>query len=51
MNAELIFASPRIIKNVVKNLMQFHIYDFSECTVLTLEKNGLFKPYPDLQDY
>jgi predicted acetyltransferase len=38
-------------KMVIKNLMQFYIYDFSEYVRLDVEDNGSFAPYPDLNDY
>ena len=50
MNVELIYAS-RDYKDVIKNLMQFYIYDFSEYVDRDIEEDGLFKPYPDLEDY
>ena len=31
--------------------MQFYMYDFSEYTRYDVEDNGLFAPYPYLQDY
>jgi len=36
---------------VIRNLMQFYMYDFSEYTRYDVEDNGLFAPYADLQDY
>jgi hypothetical protein len=38
-------------KIVIQNLMQFYIYDFSEYLRYDVEDNGLFAPYPDLNDY
>ena len=38
-------------KIVIENLMQFYIYDFSEYVRYDVEDNGLFAPYPDLNDY
>jgi predicted acetyltransferase len=38
-------------KIVMQNLMQFYIYDFSEYVRYDVEDNGLFAPYPDLNDY
>lgn len=38
-------------KIVIRNLMQFYIYDFSEFVRYDVEDNGLFAPYPDLEDY
>ena len=42
MNFELIYAS-QDYKNVIKNLMQFYIYDFSEYIHYDVEEDGLFK--------
>jgi predicted acetyltransferase len=50
MNFELIYAA-QDYKDVIKNLMQFYIYDFSEYIHYDVEKDGLFKAYPDLEDY
>jgi len=50
MNVQLIKATLSD-KDVIKNLMQLYIYDFSEFVACDVEKNGLFKPYPDLDDY
>ena len=50
MHAELIRASAEH-KTVVKNLMQFYIYDFSGFVTLDVEPDGLFAPYPTLDDY
>jgi predicted acetyltransferase len=38
-------------KNVIKNLMQFYIYDFSEYSKSDVEENGLYGDYPYLEDY
>jgi predicted acetyltransferase len=38
-------------KMVIQNLMQFYIYDFSEFIRYDVEGNGLFTPYPGLNDY
>ena len=38
-------------KAVIQNLMQFYIYDFSEYIKYDVEDNGLFAPYPHLDDY
>lgn len=50
MDFELIYASGDY-KNAIKNLMQFYIYDFSEFVDCDVEEDGLFKAYPDLEDY
>jgi len=50
MDFELIYASRRY-KGVIKNLMQFYIYDFSEYVGCDVEENGLFKAYLKLDDY
>jgi len=50
MDFELIYASQRY-KRVVKNLMQFYIYDFSEFLDCDVEENGSFKGYLNLEDY
>ncbi len=36
---------------VIKNLMQFYMYDFSEYLKLDVEEDGLFAAYPALEDY
>ncbi|MGF9698496.1 GNAT family N-acetyltransferase [Paenibacillus sp. MABNR03] len=50
MNYELIQAS-KAYKEVIKNLMQFYIYDFSEFVQCDVEDDGLFGAYPYLDDY
>ncbi|WP_336780343.1 GNAT family N-acetyltransferase [Paenibacillus illinoisensis] len=50
MNYELIQASKEH-KGIIQNLMQFYIYDFSEFIHCDVEGDGLFKPYPYLEDY
>ncbi|CAM4015415.1 GNAT family N-acetyltransferase [Saccharibacillus endophyticus] len=37
-------------KEVLDNLMQFYIYDFSEFLAFDVEENGQYSPYP-LDDY
>src|SRR5262249_53436343 len=36
---------------VIKNLMQFYIYDFSEYINLDVEEDGFYAPYPHLEEY
>src|SRR6478736_6163623 len=50
MNFELIYAA-QDYKDVIKNLIQFYIYDFSEYINFDVEEDGLFKAYPDLEAY
>jgi predicted acetyltransferase len=50
MNFKLIKASSEH-ENVVKNLMQFYYYDFSEYLKYDVEDDGLFPPYPNMEDY
>jgi len=50
MNFKLIYASKDCI-DVIKNLMQFYIYDFSEYMDYDVEEDGLYKAYPDLEEY
>ncbi len=50
MNIKLIEAS-RIHKDVIKNLMQFYMYDFSEFVEVDVEADGLFAAYKNLDDY
>ena len=50
MNFELIYASKEY-KDVINNLMQFYIYDFSEYLGYHVEDNGLYKPYENLDGY
>ncbi|MBS1600270.1 MAG: GNAT family N-acetyltransferase [Bacteroidetes bacterium] len=50
MNFKLIPASQEHIE-IIKNLMQFYIYDFSEYVDCDVEENGLYKDYPHLDDY
>ncbi|WP_274650109.1 GNAT family N-acetyltransferase [Paenibacillus humicola] len=47
---ELIRASHEY-KEVIRNLMQFYVYDFSEFEPCDVEADGLFGPYPYLEDY
>jgi predicted acetyltransferase len=50
MNFELIYA-PKDCIDVIRNLMQFYIYDFSEYMDYDVEENGLYKAYPNLEEY
>lgn len=50
MNCRLIKASIAH-KDVIKNLMQFYMYDFSEYFKLDVEEDGLFTAYKNLDDY
>ncbi|QYR21939.1 GNAT family N-acetyltransferase [Paenibacillus sp. sptzw28] len=50
MNFELIHASEEY-KDIIRNLMQFYIYDFSEFIKCDVEEDGLFGAYPYLEDY
>ncbi len=50
MSAQLLKASHEH-KEVIKNLMQFYVYDFSEFINLDVEANGLFAAYSNLDDY
>jgi predicted acetyltransferase len=38
-------------KTAIENLMQFYIYDFTEFIEYDVEGNGLFAPYPHLENY
>lgn len=38
-------------KDVIKNLMQFYIYDFSEYISCDVEEDGLYMAYADLEAY
>ena len=49
-NFKLVKASQKY-KDVIKNLMQFYIYDFSEYVKCDVEEKGLFEAYPSLEDY
>ncbi len=50
MNFKLIKASAAY-KAVIKNLMQFYMYDFSEYISTDVEEDGLFAAYNNLEDY
>ncbi|WMT39733.1 GNAT family N-acetyltransferase [Paenibacillus sp. D2_2] len=50
MNYELIQASKKY-EDIIRNLMQFYIYDFSEFVKCDVEDDGLFREYPYLEDY
>ncbi|MEC0128710.1 GNAT family N-acetyltransferase [Paenibacillus pabuli] len=50
MNYELIQASKKY-EDIIRNLMQFYIYDFSEFVKCDVEDDGLFGAYPYLEDY
>jgi predicted acetyltransferase len=50
MNFKLIQASQEH-EEVIKNLMQLYIYDFSEFVDCDIENNGLFPPYAGLEEY
>jgi predicted acetyltransferase len=50
MDFELILAS-RAYQEVINNLMQFYIYDFSPYVNYDVEADGFFKAYPNLEDY
>ena len=47
---ELVYAS-KDYKEIIKNLMQFYVYDFSEYIDCDVEENGLYKAYSNLEDY
>jgi len=47
---ELIYAVAAY-KEVIRNLMQFYVYDFSGYVDYDVEENGLFGAYPGLDDY
>ncbi len=38
-------------KNIIANLMQFYMYDFSEFTKNDVEEDGLYSGYHNLEDY
>jgi predicted acetyltransferase len=50
LNFQLIKASAEY-EQVISNLMQFYMYDFSEYTSSDVEPNGLFSDYPYLKEY
>jgi predicted acetyltransferase len=50
MNVEIIKASGGY-KQVISNLMQFYMYDFSEFTGSDVEPDGLFGDYLQLENY
>ncbi|MEP7254031.1 MAG: GNAT family N-acetyltransferase [Ginsengibacter sp.] len=50
MNFEIIYAS-REYHDAIKNLMQLYMHDFSEYVEQDVEEDGLYKPYPGLEDY
>jgi predicted acetyltransferase len=50
LNIQLIIAPPES-QQVIANLMQFYMYDFSGFTGSDVEPNGLFAEYPHLEDY
>ncbi|TVX92653.1 GNAT family N-acetyltransferase [Paenibacillus agilis] len=50
MNVECIRASESY-KEVIRNLMQLYIYDFSEFIKCDVEEDGLFGAYPYLESY
>ena len=50
MNFKLIRGSLEY-KGVIKNLMQFYIYDFTEYVSYDVGADGLFEAYPDLESY
>ena len=50
MDIQLLKASQQHTE-VIKNLMQFYIYDFSEFVDLDVEADGLFTAYKNLDDY
>ncbi len=50
MDFELIKATIEY-KNVIKKLMQFYMYDFSEYLKTDVEDDGSFAAYPHLEDY
>jgi len=50
MKIQIIKASPEN-KQVIRNLLQLYMYDFSEYTGSDPEANGLFADYPQFEDY
>lgn len=49
-NLVLVSAS-REHKEVISNLMQFYMYDFSEYVDMDVAENGLFNAYPGIEGY
>ncbi|MBE7169042.1 MAG: GNAT family N-acetyltransferase [Williamsia sp.] len=50
MNLDLIHAT-QAYKEVIANLMQLYMYDFSVYIEMDVEEDGLFKAYAGLEDY
>ncbi len=50
MDAQLIKASYQY-KEIIQNLIQFYMYDFSEFVGVDVEANGLFADYKNLDNY
>jgi predicted acetyltransferase len=50
LNIQLLKATTEY-QQVIRNLMQFYMYDFSGFTGSVLEPDGLFAEYPHLEDY
>ena|SRR5215217_112906 len=50
MDLELLYARENDL-DVIENLMQFYIYDFSEYIDYDVEADGLYKFYPGLEEY
>jgi predicted acetyltransferase len=46
-----IIRAPAEYKQVISNMLQFYMYDFSEYTGSDVEPNGLYGVYPDLEKY
>ncbi len=50
MHLELLKASHNH-ETIIRNLMQFYMYDFSEFVNIDVQKDGLFKAYKSLDEY
>jgi len=50
MNPQLVFADHNY-GELISNMMQFYIYDFSIYVDRDLDEHGLYKPYPNLAEY
>ncbi|WP_422656708.1 GNAT family N-acetyltransferase [Paenibacillus sp. EC2-1] len=46
-----VYAAPVNEKETISNLMHFYAYDFSEYMDMDIEEDGLYAPYPYLNDY
>lgn len=47
----IISKASRTDKRLIENLLQFYVYDFTEYTGASIQEDGSFRTFPDLDSY